>query len=123
MQKKAAKKETPTSLETIVEAARSRKANDILSIDINKQSTTLCRHFVICDAASHVQVQAIAEAVLDQMNEQKGEKAAHREGFQNGIWILLDYVDIVVHIFQTESRQFYNLEELWGDGIFTRFES
>lgn len=123
MHKQQDQKEHRATLETIIEAVRSKKAGHIVDIDISKQSTTICRHFVICDAQSHVQVQAIADEVESQMSQALSTRAIHKEGYQNGIWVLLDYVDIVVHIFQHEARQFYNLEELWGDGKFTRYES
>lgn len=113
-------KNTSTALATVIEAIKTKKGNRILDIDISKQSTTLCRHFVICDAQSHVQVQAIADEVLEQMRETVDMRAYHKEGYQNGIWILLDFIDIVVHVFQSEARQFYNLEGLWGDGRVTR---
>ena len=63
----------------------------------------------------------IAESIEDQLKTQCNQKVYHKEGVQNGIWILLDFIDIVVHIFQTEARQFYNLEGLWGDGILTKY--
>lgn len=122
MQKNPKEKNTQSTLETIIEAIKSKKGNRIVDIDISKQSTTLCRHFVICDAQSVNQVQSIADEILDQLKNESDYRVNHKEGYQNGIWVLLDYVDIVVHIFQTEARSFYNLEELWGDGIITSYE-
>lgn len=123
MQKQSEDKEIKEAIETIVEAIRNKKGSGILDINISKISTTICRHFVICDAQSHIQVQAIADEIDRQMAQVLGRKNLHKEGYQNGIWILLDYIDIVVHVFQSEARQFYNLEELWGDGQLKKFKT
>lgn len=123
MQNTPEEKDLENTVETIVEAIRSKKGNRILDLDITKISTAIYRHFVICDAQSHIQVQSIAKEIEDEMQRQLNKKAYHKEGYQNGYWILLDYADVVVHIFQTEARSFYNLEELWGDGLIKKYES
>jgi ribosome-associated protein len=107
----------------IVESIRSKKGERIIDLNIDKVSQTVCKHFIICEAQSRNQVQSIAQEIEDQLKKQYKRKAYHKEGFQNGIWILLDFADVVVHVFEREARLFYNLEGLWGDGILTRYES
>ena len=115
MQKSQEEKDLKKTIVSVVEAIQDKKGEGIVDINIDKFSQTICRHFIICSAQSTVQVQAIAESIEDQLRTQCHRKIYHKEGVQNGIWILLDFIDIVVHIFQTEARQFYNLEGLWGD--------
>ena len=95
-----------------VEAADSRQADDIVSLDMEPQSSIADR-FVVCQGRSDRQVKAIADAVEEQLGK-NGEKPRAVEGYQTGSWILIDYVDLVVHIFDPETREFYGLERLWG---------
>lgn len=97
----------------VAKLALSKKAENIISLDLRKLTTT-CDFFVICEGGSDVQVKAIARAILDGMEEVE-EKVWHVEGFEAGRWVLLDYVDVVVHVFDTETRDYYQLERLWGD--------
>ena len=96
--------------ELIGELALSKKAEDVLSIDVSEVSST-SNFFIICSAETGLQVRAIANAV------RKGtpQKPWHVEGMENESWVLLDYVDVILHVFKTETREFYNLEKLWGD--------
>jgi len=80
----------------------------------------MATNFIIAHAESTVQTRAIAEAIEKQMIEINHQKPFHREGYENSFWILLDYGDIIVHVFQKPYREFYNLEELWADGHLTR---
>lgn len=91
----------------------SKKANDVVILDL-KKITSATDHFVICSADSDTQVKAIADAVIDGM-DQLGVRVWHNEGYRALTWIILDYVDVVAHIFHKETRFFYNLERLWGD--------
>ena len=95
-----------------VEAADSRQADDIVLLDMTPQSSIADR-FVVCQGRSDRQVKAIADAVEEQLGK-NGEKPRAVEGYQTGTWILIDYVDLVVHIFDPETRDFYGLERLWG---------
>ncbi len=92
-------------------AADERKALDIVVLDVNAISAVADR-FMICSGTSDRQVKAIADAISDALAKQ-GEKPRAKEGYQQGSWILMDCVDIVVHIFDEETRAFYNLEHLW----------
>jgi len=91
----------------------SKKATDVKILDL-RGLTTITDFFVICTGASDTQVKAIADAVIDG-SKGIGEKPWHKEGFTNRSWVLLDYVEVVVHIFLKETRNFYGLEKLWGD--------
>jgi ribosome-associated protein len=96
-----------------VAAAEDKKGRDILTLEI-KDVSPITDYFVICGAGSVAQAQAIADNVEEKMRE-RGESFLHKEGYNRANWILLDYGDVVVHIFQEEDRRFYNLEQLWGD--------
>lgn len=94
-------------------AADDKKATDIRVLDISNISI-ICDYFLICTGRSSTQVQAVAEHIEEKLQE-AGVKPMRIEGFREGSWILLDYGDVVIHIFQEMERDFYNLERLWGD--------
>lgn len=106
----------------IIEAIKDKKGNNIISLDLGKLPNAICQHFIICHADSTTQVAAIAENIEDKSQEELQEKVWQKGGYDNSIWVVLDYVDVVVHIFQTEWRQFYRLEDLWADGKKTVYE-
>ena len=93
--------------------ALDKKATDVRILDLRKLST-VCDFFVICSASVEIHAKAIADWITDNL-EKKGISAWHHEGHQACRWILLDYVDVVIHIFLNEVREFYELEKLWGD--------
>ena len=97
----------------IAEIIFTKKGFDVIVIDL-KKLVTFTDYFVVCSADSDVQVKAIADEV-DKVLSEQGIKCWHREGLKALTWVLLDYVDVVVHIFKKEAREFYNLEKLWGD--------
>jgi len=97
----------------IAELALTKKAKEVAILDLRKL-TSMADYFVVCSGDSETHVRAIADAILTGMEEQ-GEKAWHTEGLQNLQWVLLDYVDVVVHVFHRDARTFYGLEKLWGD--------
>lgn len=99
----------------IVEGILDKKGIEIVDIDLTRIGNSICDNFIICHGTSRRQVEAIAESVEKTVNESIGEKPWHKEGFQNSEWILLDYVDVVVHVFNEQTRKFYNLEGLWAD--------
>lgn len=105
-------------LNTITEALLERKAHRVVVLDV-RALTTLTDYFVICDAETDIQVKAIAENVSVKTRDLIDEPAWHKEGFDTRRWVILDYVDIVVHVFRTELRQFYNLEKMWIDAVRT----
>ncbi len=107
---------------TIIRAIQDKKGKNIVSLDLSKIDGAICSCFIVCNADSTTQVAAIAAGIGGQVLETLGEKVWRVEGQQNALWIAMDYVDVVVHIFQTELREFYKLEELWADAPATRYE-
>ena len=105
--------DTPARVREAVAAAEDRKAVDLRVLHLEKVSD-FTDFFLICSGTSERQVQAIADAVQERMREGQ-VRPLHVEGFNRGQWVLLDYGDFVVHIFQEEPRRFYSLERLWGD--------
>jgi ribosome-associated protein len=95
-------------------AASDKKAEDILVLDVS-ELLVVTQYFVICTGRTNVQVRAIADEVEEQLRVKAGEKPIGREGAGEDKWVLLDYADVVVHVFQPEERDFYRLERLWGD--------
>ncbi len=113
---------TKQLIDTIVAAIEDKKGKDIVSLDLSGIDGAICAHFVVCNADSTTQVAAIADGIDEKVLETLGEKVWRIEGQQNSVWIAMDYVEVVVHIFQTELRGFYKLEELWSDAPMTRYE-
>ena len=107
---------------TIIRAIQDKKGKNIVSLVLSKIDGAICSCFIVCNADSTTQVAAIAAGIEEQVLETLGEKVWRVEGQQNALWIAMDYVDVVVHIFQTELREFYKLEELWADAPATRYE-
>lgn len=97
----------------IIEAATEKKAFDILLLDVRNR-TDLADYLIICSGNSRVQVQAIVDAILEKTRGTPHEPSA-MEGYGAGNWVILDMVDILVHVFQKDTRSFYDLERLWGD--------
>ena len=113
---------TPTTqdlLNNITEGIFKKKGNDVVSLNLSKLENSICDYFIICHAESTTQVAAIATSVEDMVEENLHISAWHKDGYKNAIWILLDFGEVVVHVFQREAREFYNLEDLWADGYRT----
>jgi ribosome-associated protein len=106
----------------IVKGIQEKKGKDIVIIDLQRIKHAICDYFIICTGTSDTHVDTIADSVEKEVIEGNKERPWHREGFENKEWILLDYVDIVVHIFKQDVRSYYKLEELWGDAVITRIE-
>jgi ribosome-associated protein len=96
-----------------VDIASDKKASDVILLDI-REVTTFADYFVICSGSNRRQIQAIADAIDEQLGEQ-GAKALHREGVAEAGWILLDFGDVIVHIFGPKEREYYRLESLWSE--------
>lgn len=109
-------------IETIVEAIDDKKGKNIVSLDLSGFDGAICSHFVVCNADSTTQVCAIADSIEEKMLTTLGEKVWRIEGQQTGLWVAMDYVDVVVHIFLTELRDFYRLEDLWADAPMVKYE-
>lgn len=120
--KKIEKVEELSELSVIAEAMSDKKGKDIISLDLRKIGTAIADHFVICNADSTTNVVAISDNVEEMMEEKCHRSPLRKQGRENAFWIILDYSDIVVHIFKTEQRLFYRLEDLWADAIKTTYE-
>ena len=106
--------------ELIIEAIREKKGHQIVSIDLTQVENSICDCFIICHGESNTQVSAITDSIEKKLKEDTGIRAHHVEGQQNSQWVLMDFFDILVHVFQEEYRSFYRLEELWADGKVTK---
>lgn len=108
-------------VEVITEALLSRKGQDITVMDVSKL-TTLTDYFVVVHGNSDVQVKALADAVEDDLREKMGERVWKKEGLNARAWIILDYVNVVVHIMSKEKREYYSIERMWNDAEITKVE-
>lgn len=116
------KKEATLITDSIVKGLFEKKGEKVALIDLRKIESRICDYFVITHAASTKQVDSLAWSVEDIVRKETGQKPFHIEGRENCIWVLLDYGDILVHIFQQPYREFYNLESLYADGHLTILE-
>ena len=108
--------------EVAVKGMQEKKAKEIVKIDLTAINASVADYFVVCHGDSDRQVKAIADSVEDEIREAMDERPFSREGESIARWILLDYANVVVHIFQRDVREFYEIEDLWHDGVFTRYE-
>ena len=120
----AIKKERDIQLiEEIILGIENVKGEKINKLDLRKLENTPCDFFIVCSGSSNTQVSAIVNSVLKRVSKALKEKPFHTEGLDNAEWVLIDYVNVVVHIFQNQIREYYNLEELWGDAKSTQIAS
>jgi len=109
-------------LENIINAIQDVKGQDIISLDLRKLDTAISKYFVICTGSSNTQVKAIEGSIKKSISKNLEEKPFNVEGSSVGEWILMDYSDIIVHIFQEKTRNFYNIEDFWGDAKFITYK-
>jgi ribosome-associated protein len=110
--------ESKLLVDKIVEGIQERKGKRITVVDMTKLEA-ICRYFVICEGTSNTQIGAITDSVKDYVRINTGEKPFAIDGLANALWIVMDYGDVMVHIFERETRAFYNLEHLWSDAKLT----
>jgi ribosome-associated protein len=103
-------------LKSVVKGIFEKKGFDVVKIDLRKLENRITDYFVICHGTSVTQVGSICDSVEDTVRKEAGEKPIHVEGLENCFWVLVDYGNVVVHIFLEEYRNFYSLESLWADG-------
>lgn len=108
--------------EWVVEGMLDKKALDVVVMDLRDVKHAVADYFVVCSGNSDTQIDAISDSIEEQIHKRSKQNPWKREGQQNKEWILLDYVDVVAHVFNKEKRIFYGLEELWGDAKITRIE-
>lgn len=116
---KTAKTETKTEklADLIIEGLKEKKGEHILQLDLHNLHHAVCDQFIVCTGNSSTHVAALADSVDEFVKKHSGEDPWHTEGYQNSEWILLDYVDVVVHIMQPDTRKFFSLEKLWADAV------
>ncbi len=102
-------------IKTIIAAIQEKKGENIISLDLRKIPEAVADFFIICEAGNQPQIRAIADNVEDRVKEKCSENPYHHEGFQKLQWVLIDYVNVVLHIMLPENRKFYKLEEMWSD--------
>lgn len=117
MKKSSRKAQTERLVEEIVNGLQEKKGKEIVSLDLREIENAVTDFFVICSGDSNTHVNALAGSVEEEVRKAIKDKPWHIEGTTNGEWVLLDYVNVVVHIFQRSMREHYNIEGLWADGI------
>ncbi len=106
----------------IIEGIQDKNGKEIILLELKNVENSICDFFIICHGTSTTHVDAISESVEKKTKEKLKEKPYRKEGQKNLTWVLMDYEDVVVHIFQEEYRRFYNLEDLWADAKVNKFE-
>ena len=109
--------------ELIIHGIQEKKGNEIVRLDLRNIHSSVADYFVICHAESSTQVKAIAASVEEEVFKALNQEPWRKEGLQHAEWILLDYVDVVVHIFKTDKREYYGIEDLWGDAEMKEYKS
>ena len=109
--------------EIAIQGIQEKKGHDIVRLDLRELNSSVSDYFIVCNADSSTQVKAIADSVEDEIYKVTQTNPWRKEGLDNAEWIILDYFDIVVHIFRTEKRDFYGIEDLWGDAETTTYKS
>lgn len=107
----------------IIDAIQDIKGKKILKFDLKKLDESPADYFIICEGDSHTQVKGISNNIYKRLRDEKGLRPHKTEGEQHSSWILVDYFDVVIHIFYKETRSFYDLEDLWSDAKITEYEN
>ncbi len=102
-------------VDSITKGILDKKGEEVISLDLGKKNSTVCDYFIICHGNSRTHATSIAESIEEEVKKDCGVNPARREGYVNGEWLLLDYLDVVVHVFQEPVRRHFQLEELWAD--------
>ncbi len=123
MVKNKALKESAYISELAIFGIQEKKGNDIVRLDLRNIFSSVSDYFVICHADSATQVKAIANSVEEEIFKATQQEPWRKEGLEYGEWILLDYIDVVVHIFRTDKREYYGVEDLWGDAEIKFYKS
>ncbi|MBT8271043.1 MAG: ribosome silencing factor [Bacteroidia bacterium] len=115
---------TPDQLiTTILEGIEDVKGQHINILDLRSIDNTVCDYFIICEGTSNTQVNAIVNSIQKKVSKELRDKPWHVEGGDNAEWVLLDYVNVVVHVFQKHIREYYDIESLWGDAVTTEIKT
>ena len=109
------KRNSNNLISTIVDGIEEVKGEEINILDLRKIEARVCDYFVICEGGSNTQVNAIVNSISKKVSKSLKDKAWGIEGMENSEWVLMDYIDVIVHVFQKHKREFYDIEGLWGD--------
>jgi len=109
-------------LENIIAVIQEAKGKEIISLNLEKIETAICKDFILCTGTSSTHVNSIENKIKKEISQKHGEKPYSTEGNNIGEWVLMDYYDIIVHIFQEKTRKLYNIEDLWADANFTKYQ-
>jgi len=107
----------------ILEGIEDVKGQNINILDLRNIENTVCDYFIICEGTSNTQVNAIVNSINKKVSKETKDKPWHIEGSENAEWVLMDYVNVVVHVFQKHIREYYDIESLWGDAVTTEVKS
>jgi ribosome-associated protein len=110
-------------ISNIISGIDNVKGLDVSLLDLRDIENTVCSYFVVCTGSSNTHVNAIVSSIQKSVSKELKEKPFHTEGNDNAEWVLMDYVSVVVHVFQKQIREYYNIEELWGDAKTTKIAS
>ena len=110
-------------LNNIINSIQEVKGDEVCTIDLRNVENNFCSYFVICNGTSNTHVNSIVGSIQKKISKELKEKPYNTEGEENAEWVLIDYVDIVVHVFQKNVRSYYKLEELWGDALINKISS
>ena len=117
------RQDSDTLADLVVRGMQDKKASDIVVLNLKELKNAVADYFIICSANSDTQLDAVARSVEEEIEKVTGESPWQTEGRTNREWVLLDYVDVVVHVFLRDRRKFYALEDLWGDANISYIES
>lgn len=109
------KTDSKTLIDAITDSIQDIKGEDIVILDLTEIENTFCEYFILCTGNSSTHTASISATIEKKVREKTNEKPWHIEGIENAQWILMDYTNVIVHVFQREYREFYDLESLWGD--------
>jgi ribosome-associated protein len=110
-------------ISVIINGIEDVKGQNITILDFREIENTVCDYFIICDGTSNTQVNAIVNSIQKKVSKEIKDKPWHIEGAENAEWVLMDYVNVVVHVFQKHKREYYDIESLWGDAVTTEIET
>ena len=110
-------------ISNIISGIDNVKGLDVSLLDLRDIENTVCSYFVVCTGSSNTHVNAIVSSIQKSVSKELKEKPFHTEGNDNAEWVLMDYVNVVVHVFQKQIREYYNIEEIWGDAKTTKIAS
>ena len=110
-------------ISVIINGIEDVKGQNITILDFREIENTVCDYFIICDGTSNTQVNAIVNSIQKKVSKEIKDKPWHIEGAENAEWVLMDYVNVVVHVFQKHKREYYDIESLWGDAKTTVIET